>query len=190
MQTSNANLLWCVCCVLVCCLQPCQMAGEANSALLLQPTCQAVSDWHSYIAASFLGPMWLGLFGDRTLTNPAACSSMVLAATTLAWYVQAVAGVLVPAAGFCALEWRLKAEWVRQKLGMQLGYGPLGWPRSQHQPRTVASAVQSVTSWVMVVAAGFGLAWVALTWLTPLLPQMACETCADSGTCQPVICGE
>lgn len=166
------------------------MAADASSALLLQPTCQAVSDWHHYIAASILGPMLLWLTSDSSITNAAACSSMPMAAKTLGWYAHTSYGVLMPAAGFCALEWRLKARWVRDKLGRQLVYGPMGWPRSERQPATFGSYVQYWLNWILVSAAVLGLLWVALTWLVPLLPLMPCRTCEDNGTCRPVACGE
>lgn len=171
-------------------LQPCRMAADPSSALLLQPACQAVSDWHHYIASSIFGPMLLWLTSDSSITNAAACSSMAMAAKTLGWYAQASYGVLMPMAGFCTLEWRLKARYVREKLGKQLVYGPFGWPRSEHEPSTFASYMQYCLSWTLVSAAALGLLWVGLTWLVPLLPLMPCQTCADKRTCQSVTCGK
>lgn len=178
-------------------LQPCRMAADPSSALLLEPTCQAVSDWNHYIAASILGPMLLWLTSGSSTTNAAACKGMAMAAKTLGWYTHASYGVLLLAAGFCALEWRLKARWVREKLGKQLVYGPLGWPRSECQLSTFASHLQHGLNWILVTAAGLGLLWVIFTWLVPLMPPsfggiVLCggRTCVDKGTCRSVACGE
>jgi hypothetical protein len=175
-------------------LQYCRMAADPASALLLQPACTGVSDLHTFIAASFLGPVLYMLTSGSSnssisIANPAACASMPMAARVLGWYAQASYGLLMPVAGFCTLEWRMKARWVKQKLGRQLVYGPWGWPSSQHD-RGLLCWVQNFTTWVLSIAAGMGLLWVALTWVVPQLPLMECQTCADSGTCLELQCGE
>lgn len=179
------------CRALCCTLQYCRMAADPASALLLQPACNGMTDLHRYIAASFLGPVLdlLTSNGSISLANPTACASMPMAARTLGWYAQASYGLLMPVAGFCTLEWRMKAKWVKQKLGKQLVYGPWGWPCSQHDTGLLCM-VQNFTTWVLSVAAGMALLWVALTWVVPQLPLMVCQTCADSGTCLPLQCGE
>lgn len=171
--------------------QYCRMAADPASALLLQPACTGVSDLHTFIAASFLGPvLYLLTSGSSvSIANPAACASMPMAARVLGWYAQASYGLFMPVAGFCTLEWRMKARWIKQKLGRQLVYGPWGWPCSQHDSGLLYR-VQNLTSWVLSIAAGMGLLWVALTWLVPQLPLMECQTCADSGTCLELQCEE
>jgi hypothetical protein len=134
--------------------------------------------------------MMLWLTANSSIANAAACSSMPMAAKTLGWYAHASYGVLLPAAGFCTLEWRLKAKWVRDKLGRQLVYGPMGWPCSDNEPGTFAAHLQHCVNWILVTAAGLGLLWVGLTWLVPLMPLESCRTCVDKGTCQAVACGE
>lgn len=179
--------LCCVtCCALCCTLQYCRMAADPASTLLLQPACTGVTELHTYIAASFLGPVLYMLTSDSSssLPNRAACAGMPMAARMLGFYAQASYGLLMPVAGFCTLEWRMKAKWVKQKLGRQLVYGPWGWPCSQHDVGLLYR-VQNVTTWVFSVAAGMGL-----TWVLPQLPMMECQTCADSGTCLPLQCGE
>jgi hypothetical protein len=136
------------------------------------------------------GPALSLLRPDGNITSAAACSSMPVAARTLGWYAQAAYGLLMPVAGFCTLEWRLKARWVRNTFGKQLVYGPFGWPRSQLEPKTLSTMVQMVISWSMVVAVALGLLWVGVTWVVPPLPLMTCQTCAEKGTCQPIQCGE
>jgi hypothetical protein len=115
---------------------------------------------------------------------------MALAARTLSWYAHFVYGVLLPVAGFCTLEWRLKSRWVKKNLGMDLVYGPLGWPRSQHERKTFAVRLQSYLSWLLVLMAAMVLTWVAAAWIVPRLPLMQCRTCEDAGTCRKLECGE
>lgn len=54
----------------------------------------------------------------------------------------------------------------------------------------ITMAVQNVVSWLLAVTAGLGLLWVGVTWAVPQLPLMPCQTCADSGNCQAIECGE
>lgn len=128
-------------------LQYCRMVAEPTSALLLQHTCNSVSRVHQFILGSVFGPVLLVAAPGSRISNPAACSNMVIAARTLGWYAHTAYGLLMPIAGFCTLEWRMKAKWVHRKLRRQLVFGPLGWPRSSVEPRTFGSACQSFLSW-------------------------------------------
>jgi hypothetical protein len=128
-------------------LQYCRMAANPVSALLLQHTCNSVSRVHQFILGSIFGPFLLVTAPDSRVCNPAACSNMVMSARTLGWYTQTAYGLLMPIAGFCTLEWRMKAKWAHQKLRRQLVYGPFGWPEYDLEPRSLNSDCQSVLSW-------------------------------------------
>jgi hypothetical protein len=152
----------------------------------LQPMCQSVTNVHGYIAQSIFGLLALN---PSHISNPAACSSMALAARTLSWYAHAAYGVLMPFAGFSTLEWGLKSAWVKKELDRDLVYGPFGWFRASHEQATYGDTVQSFVSWVLAMVAGFAVTWVAVTWIAPQLPLMECATCEDRRMCQELKCG-
>ena len=169
-------------------LQPCRLAADYSSALLLQPACRGISTLHHVMISAMWGPALLPKGGPSSSAQDlAACSSMTSSAHMLMLYTQLLYGLLLPAAGFCSLEWRLKASYVYNQLGKQLVYGPWGWPRSVPRPATFASRLQTSVSWLLFIIGSVAAVWCASMWLLHRLPMVQCETCADKGTCLEVV---
>lgn len=138
-----------------------------------------------YIAGLIFGPLLYVLWPTGIIGDPAAaCGSSLASAATLMAYAQAAYGMLFPFAGFCTLEWRLKAKWVREVLGQQLVYGPFGWPQSEGGPRTFASALQNLLTWMLSVAIGLFFLWWGCTMVTAWVGRLPCQTCEDRGNCR------
>ena len=144
-----------------------------------------------YIASAIFGYPGMTAGPSSSVHSPAACSSMTSAARVLVWYSQLLYALMMPLAGFCTLEWRLKSKWVEHKLSKQLVYGPWGWPRSTTGLQNFASCLQSFITWLLYSTGIVAVVWCFSVWVVPRLPLMECETCVDKGTCRPVApCGE
>jgi hypothetical protein len=194
--------------------QPCALASDAGSALLLQPTCEAIVQMHLVATGSVMGPSFL-----QGVSASASCGDMLSSAKTLVLYAHAIHGLLVPLAGFLYLEWRLKAAWAREMTGKRLAYGVTSrvqWPqpgqqRGLHSSSTSSSSgsgssgsgggsgcdalgrgrMRLGSSLLLLPLLLLGLLWAATVALAPALPDAECSTCQDLGTCQPTLpCSE
>lgn len=149
------------------------------------------------LVTSLFAPHLSALLTSGLDNTAATCSTLLGSARVLSYYSHAAYILLMPGATQLYIEWKLKSRWVH-KLGKQLAYGPLGWPRSQLgvRPQRPAGSgwlyrLQQAYYWLLGVSLALALLWLVCLWVVPKLPMERCPTCEDSGTCQPLApCGE
>jgi hypothetical protein len=171
------------------------LAADPVSGLLLQPSCRGLVQLHQLVFGSLLGTLFLSATGHGDVAAD-VCGTPLSSARLLVWHAWAVQTVLVPALAVYYMEWRLKKAFVRNHLDLELRYGP-AW---LYAPAGKQSSLQEAATWgrlqavivrpVMLVPL-LGVLWSVLVAVLLRLPQEPCETCADTGTCQPhAPCGE
>lgn len=170
--------------------QPCQLANDPHSAMILQGTCRAVT-WLQHTLLGLVVGQHL-----TPLTRPSGaasdgCSDLYTAARALGFYTQAVYCLLVAGVIHLAFQWRLKSSWVRQHQCRRLVYRPVRWARSQQaKDGTCCRPPWWLLPVTLVPVVLWGM-WLACLRLAMLLPHEPCATCADTGSCPSLApCGE
>lgn len=185
--------------------QPCVSAADPHSVPLLQPSCVAMTQLHSVVLGSLVGlaisPGLGGTAGSGSSSSSSrACGDALSSARTLLWYKAVVHNVILTS-GFMWLEWRLKANFVRQRLQKQLVFGPFSAAHTDSQQDGDASDTEGskgvlykMVTWLLATVLTLALLWTLCLWLVPQLPQQHCK--AFGGACEEpprplsTLCGE
>jgi hypothetical protein len=167
------------------------LAADPVSGPLLQPSCRGLVQLHQLVFGSLLGTLFLSATGHGDVAAD-VCGTPLSSARLLVWHAWAVQSVLVPALATVLMEWRLKKAFVRNHLKSQLHYGPAwlyslaGKQSSSQEAATRAwGRLQAVIVRPVMLVPLLGVLWSVLVAVLLRLPQEPCETCADTGTCQP-----
>lgn len=157
--------------------QPCQLANDPHSVMILQSTCRAVT-WLQHMLLGLVVGQQLMPLNAPSGAGGDACSDVFTAARALGMYTQAVYCLLVAGATHLPFEWRLKARWVQQHYGMRLVYRPL-----RHKQRKDGATSRGwLLPLTLVPVVLWGL-WLVCLRLAALLPHEPCATCAGTGSC-------